>query len=67
MLAQVDGVKEFVFIDPIDSLAIYKDHAPGVYGSPLDLTAVDLRRYPEVTEGAEGSSTSGARVGSGGL
>ena len=49
VLAQVDGVKEFVFIDPIDSLAIYKDHAPGVYSSPIDLQAVDLLRYPEVT------------------
>ena len=46
LLMQVDGVKELVLIDPIDSLTLYKDHAPGVYGSPLDLRQVDLSRYP---------------------
>ena len=46
-LTQLDGVKEVLLVDPVESLQIYADFPYDSYGhSPINTKRVDVERYP---------------------
>ena len=48
-LTQLDGQKTLLMVDPLESLALYKDFALGLYGPPFNVYEVDLLRFPGVS------------------
>lgn len=64
LLTQLDGQKTITLVDPVDSPYLYADHhGTDHFGfSPIDLTSVDLERYPEAARALLHKTTIGQSI-----